>query len=106
VTLYPSGDKVRDLRDVEVSVIRSSLVRLWKLLAPWKALLSLILAFASVILAIYWAERSSTKEVETKYASRPKTGEHFWKKFAMAAIVRPSTVRPGKWNGIVLGLDP
>jgi hypothetical protein len=54
----------------------------------------LIAAVAAVILAISWAERSSTQEVETKHASRPKTSEHFWKKFAMAAIVQPSTVRP------------
>jgi hypothetical protein len=67
---------------------------LWKLLAPWKALLSLIAAFASVILAMNWAERSSTREVGTSHTYRPKTGEHFWKKFAMAAIVRPPTVRP------------
>jgi hypothetical protein len=82
---------------VEVPVIRSSLVQLWKLLAPWKALLAIIAVCAVAILAILSAERSSSRAVAMKYAARPKDEEHVWKKMlGMNQIIRPSTVPPDK----------
>jgi Protein of unknown function (DUF3179) len=84
-------------RLVEVPVIRSSLVQLWKLLAPWKVLLAIIAVSAVVILAIVSAERSSSRAVALKYSARPKTEEHYWKKMlGTNRIIRPPTVRPDK----------
>jgi Protein of unknown function (DUF3179) len=82
---------------VEVPVIRSSLVQLWKLLAPWKVLLALFAVSGSVILAIVWAERASSRAVALKYTDRPKTEEHYWKKMlGTNQFNHPATVGPDK----------
>jgi len=91
-------------------MIRSSLVQLWKLLAPWKVLLAIIAVNALVILAIIGAERSTSRELARKYgASQPKTDEHYWKKsLATNQVNRPATVRPEQArlpeNALVIGV--
>ena len=73
---------------------QSNLARLWKLLGPWNVLLVAVAASATLILALIGAERSSSRAVALKYAPRPKTDEHIWKKMlGTNQIIRPSTVR-------------
>jgi hypothetical protein len=91
------GSEDRHLCDVEVSVIRTGLVQLWKLLAPYKVLLGFIAVNAVVILALLWGARLASLEAELNYGPQPKTDRHVWiNKSRMNPIVRPSTVRPGE----------
>src|SRR5438477_13141180 len=89
------GYKLSVRRDGEVSVIRSSLVHLWKLIAPWKALLTFIAVDAVVILAIIGTDHSASREVAMRHAPPPQSDEHVWKrKPGINQIIRPSTVQP------------
>jgi hypothetical protein len=91
----PVGSNVKDLRDVEASVMRSGPIQLWNILARWKVLIGFIAADAVLILGIVWTDRSASREAELKHAPRPRIDEHVWKKrLGKHQINRPSTVRP------------
>ncbi len=75
-------------------MIRSSLVHVWKLLAPWKVLIAFVAVDAVVILAIVWNDHSASREVALRHAPPLKTDEHVWKKkVGINQIVRPMTVQ-------------
>jgi hypothetical protein len=75
-------------------VIGSFVAQLWKLLAPWKVPLACVAVVSTMILAIIAAGRSTKQELAAKYAIRPKTDEHYWKKsLASHRVDRPATLR-------------
>ena len=80
-------------------MIRSSLVQLWKLLAPWKVLIAFVAVDAVGIVAIVWTENSSSLEVAMKYAPRPKTDELSGREGRDNRIVRPID-RPADQAGL------